>query len=117
LFKQPEPVTVDPDNLSFKSKFKRKIEEYTQNWIVSDIRIDSKRTKEVNVDSEHNDDVDVANGDEKSKDQAIMLQEITPTILCIFFYFSLKFALETQIIRINGNWFRLFEQNKSQYIR
>ena len=80
LFKQPEPVTVDPDNLSFKSKFKRKIEEYTQNWIVSDIRIDSKRTKEVNVDSEHNDDVDVANGDEKSKDQAIMLQEITPII-------------------------------------
>jgi hypothetical protein len=79
LFKQPEPVTVDPDNLSFKSKFKRKIEEYTQNWIVSDIRIDSKSTK-VNVDSEHNDDVDVANGDEKSKDQAIMLQEITPII-------------------------------------
>jgi hypothetical protein len=74
-----EPVTVDPDNLSFKSKFKRKIEEYTQNWIVSDIRIDSKSTK-VNVDSEHNDDVDVANGDEKSKDQAIMLQEITPII-------------------------------------
>jgi transcription elongation factor len=59
-------ISVDPDNLSFKSKFKRKIEEYTQNWIVSDIRIDSKRTKEVNVDSEHNDDVDVANGDEKS---------------------------------------------------
>ena len=37
-------------------------------------------------------------------------------VLCIFFYFFLKFTLETQIVRINGNWFRLFEQNKSQYI-
>jgi hypothetical protein len=43
LFKQPEPVTVDPDNLSFKSKSKQKIEEYTQNWQIADIRIDSKR--------------------------------------------------------------------------
>jgi preprotein translocase subunit SecG len=44
LFKQPEPVTVDPDNLSFKSKFKEQIEEYTQNWQIANIRIDSKRT-------------------------------------------------------------------------
>jgi hypothetical protein len=36
LFKQPEPVTVDPDNLSFKSKFKRKIEEHEANSLTKD---------------------------------------------------------------------------------
>ena len=70
LFKQVEPVTVDPDNLSFKSKFKRKIEEYTQNWIVSD----SKSTT-VKVDSDPHVDIH-----EKSKDEEVMLQEITPII-------------------------------------
>jgi len=75
LLKQVGPVTVDPDNLSFKSKFKRKIEEYTQNWIVSD----SKSTT-VKVDSDPHVDIYVAYDDEKSKDEAVMLQEITPII-------------------------------------
>ena len=70
LFKQVGPVTVDPDNLSLKSKFKRKIEEYTQNWIVSD----SKSTT-VKVDSDPHVDIH-----EKSKDEEVMLQEITPII-------------------------------------
>jgi len=77
LFKQLEPVTVDPDNLSFKSKFKRKIEEYTQNWQVADIRIDSKRTyiKGEQNDSDLQNDV-TNSGDNKSKQRDIMLGDI-----------------------------------------
>jgi hypothetical protein len=49
LFKQVGPVTVDPDNLSFKSKFKRKIEEYTQNWIVSDSKSTTVKVDHVDI--------------------------------------------------------------------
>jgi hypothetical protein len=77
LFKQPEPVTVDPDNLSFKSKFKEKIEEYTQNWQIANIRIDSKRTciKGEQNDSDLQNDV-TNSGDNKSEQRDIMLGDI-----------------------------------------
>jgi len=75
LFKQVGPVTVDPDNLSFKSKFKRRIEEYTHNWFVSE----SKSTT-VKVNRDPHVDIYVAYDDEKSKDEDVMLQEITPII-------------------------------------
>jgi hypothetical protein len=77
LFKQPEPVTVDPDNLSFRSKFKQKIEEYTQNWQIANIRIDSKRTciKGEQNDSDLQNDV-TNSGDNKSEQRDIMLGDI-----------------------------------------
>ncbi|CAG2255879.1 unnamed protein product [Mytilus edulis] len=84
LFKQPEPVTVDPNNLSFKSKFQRKIEEYQQNWEVSDIRIDSYPKKLIPtkvVDDNGIKTIEDATDDEiKSKDNDIMLEEIKPII-------------------------------------
>jgi hypothetical protein len=73
----PEPVTVDSDNLSFKSKFKEKIEEYTQNWQIANIRIDSKRTciKGEQNDSDLQNDV-TNSGDNKSEQRDIMLGDI-----------------------------------------
>ena len=65
------PVAVDSDNLSFKSKFKRKIEDYTQNLIVSD----SKSTT-VKVDSDPHVIIYVAYEVEKSKDDDVMIAPI-----------------------------------------
>lgn len=51
LFKPRDPVALDVNNLSFKSNFKAKIEEYIQNWDIGDIELEgtskvNKTTKE-----------------------------------------------------------------------
>ncbi|CAC5415794.1 unnamed protein product [Mytilus coruscus] len=92
LFKQPEPVAVDPNNLSFKSKFRRKIKEYKEHWEVSDIIIDTFKTIET-VDDNDVKCTAAETGDEKksqnevivleennSKDDTIMLEEIPATV-------------------------------------
>jgi hypothetical protein len=40
LFKPRDPVALDVNNLSFKSNFKAKIEEYIQNWDIGDIELE-----------------------------------------------------------------------------
>ena len=65
LFKPRDPVALDVNNLSFKSNFKAKIEEYIQNWDIGDIELEgtskiNETTKEPRShiarlsDSEHN---------------------------------------------------------------
>ncbi|VDI61258.1 Hypothetical predicted protein [Mytilus galloprovincialis] len=92
LFKDPEPVTVDPNNLSFKSKFRRKIKEYKQLWEVSDIIVDRFKTKETEDDNEvkstaaATDDENISQDEvivleeNNSKDDTIMLEEINATV-------------------------------------
>ncbi|CAC5415813.1 unnamed protein product [Mytilus coruscus] len=69
---QPEAVTLDSNNLSFKRNIQRKLEEYIQNWVVFDIRDESK--SDVSI-------IESATEDEnKPIHDIITLEEIKPTL-------------------------------------
>lgn len=77
LFKQPESVTSDSNNLSFKRNIQSKLEEYIQNWVVFDIRDIREEQKPDKNDVRI---IEAATDDEiKPIDDAIMLEEIKIT--------------------------------------
>ncbi|XP_052061929.1 uncharacterized protein LOC127701995 [Mytilus californianus] len=53
LFSGRDPLELDTNNLSFKSNFKTKIDQYVQSWDIHDIDIDENRNRNDNVGDSH----------------------------------------------------------------
>ncbi|CAC5365676.1 unnamed protein product [Mytilus coruscus] len=53
LFSGRDPLELDTNNLSFKSNFKTKIDQYVQSWDIHDIDIDENQNRSENVGDSH----------------------------------------------------------------